>query len=127
MALPPEPIEELLARAVVVIEAAVTAVEAEGEEPPSLEAPTGYVDVGEQLVAQVVRLRVTRALAGGHVDAAPGEVLEAHKPVATYDLAPGDTGAFFLAAARGGLQIIGRHGPDTHTPAAVEAAARRRE
>lgn len=121
MALPPEPIEELLARAGMVVDAEVLRILDQGPAPPPLDLPPGHTGGGQTLAAQQVELRVHRVLRGDQGLA----TLAAHKPEAAYALAPGDSGAFFLAEDGAGLEIVGRYGPDTYSVATIESALAR--
>ena len=117
MALPPEPLPDLLAKAEIVIIAEVVAIVATGPKPPppehAAELKKGATSVGYKASAQTVKLKITRVLKGK----ASGE-LTVEKPEAPYTLHPGDKGPFFLAKG----VILGRYGPDTHTAEKIEKA-----
>lgn len=110
MAIPPEPIEELLPQATLVVVADVTEVV---EQPRPEGARAGQA--GEQ----VVRLKVSRVLRGS---AKVADVLTAKKPEAGYALRAGNTGPFLLSARDGTFDILGRYGPDTWELSRVERA-----
>jgi hypothetical protein len=117
MALPPEPLRELLARATRIVVAKVVDVLETGPKPPAPEhaakLPRGATGVGYVSARQKVRLAVERDLKG-----AGASDLVVEKPEAPYLLQSGDGGPFFLEGER----IIGRYGPDTHRLAAIEKA-----
>lgn len=110
MAIPPEPIEEVLPEATLVVVADVTEVV---EQPPAQAAHAGHAG------QQVVRLKVSRVLRGA---ANVGDVLTAKKPEAGYALRAGNSGPFLLAARDGTFEILGRYGPDTWDLSRVERA-----
>jgi hypothetical protein len=114
VALPPEPLAELLARASSVVVAEVAEVVSTGPLPPRAKKvlPTD-VDVGMKTPSQKVKLKVSRTLKG---ISATEVVVE--KPEAAYRLVVGESGAFFLESGK----IIGRYGPNTHKLDKVEAA-----
>lgn len=117
MALPPEPIEELLAASSAVVEAEVVRVLSHGAPPPKpAHARDGATSVGTKAAEQVVVLKVTRALKG----AVPVGELTVEKPLAAYALAAGNKGAFFLQDTRPKPTILGRYGPDTYRVESVD-------
>jgi hypothetical protein len=126
MAIPPEPIEELLPRAQLVVVAEVTSIIAQGEQapiPPSDPKRKGGPQV--PLAEQVVALAVQDVLRGEGVTA--GAELRALKPAADYDLSEGTQGPFLLAASDTGdppFAILGRYGPDSYRRSVVEEALR---
>lgn len=114
MAIPPEPLAELLAQATSVVIAEVTAIVKVGALPKKKEKThPSMVDVGNKKPAQTVKLKVTRTLKG--MSATEPSV---EKPEAAYSLAVGDKGAFFLANGA----IIGRYGPNTYPLERIESA-----
>jgi hypothetical protein len=119
VAIPPEPIQELLPRANLIVEAEVSAVLSTGPRPPQVKAREGATSVPNKVASQVVKLKVKRALKGQ----ASGE-LTVDKPEADYALAEGNKGAFFLEQVKGAanMTIIGRWGPDTYRVDSVERA-----
>lgn len=118
MAIPPEPLSELLGRAGVVVVAEVVEVVSVGTLPERPARPPGFVDSPHPLApAQTVKLRVSRALRG---DAATELLVE--KAAGAYRLAVGDSGVFFVAAGK----LLGRYGPTTYPLASVEAALAQR-
>ncbi|MBK7861215.1 MAG: hypothetical protein IPJ65_21920 [Archangiaceae bacterium] len=116
MALPPESIDKLLPLAQTIVVAEVLSVSS----PPVAERdslPNMPLGLGRKLPQATVRLKVERTLRG----TAAAE-LEVVKPESTYALVPGITGPFLLDGER---RILGRHGPDNYSVAAVtEALAR---
>jgi hypothetical protein len=117
MAIPPEPIDELLARAQSVVLGEVVEVLTTGplpKRPQKLKITT--VDVGTKTPAQTVKLKVTRTLKGMSAT----EVI-VEKPESRYRLLVGDAGPFFLEQGK----IIGRYGPNTHSLEKIEHALRR--
>ena len=117
MAIPPEPISQLLPSAVWVVEAEVLELLAEGPAPAKRVAPVGHTGVGQTSAAQGARLRVSRVLRG------PSKVAElvVDKPEAAYLLKVGTRGVFLLS---GGTPpaVLGRYGPDTYPLTSVEQA-----
>ena len=109
MAIPPEPIEEVMPQAALVIEAEVQSVLATGPIQPKVDAPLGKTSTGKQTANQTVKLKVTKVHKG------PGSLKElvAEKPVAGYALKAGNKGPFLLDATKPNPVILGRYGPDT--------------
>lgn len=110
MALPPEPLEELLPQASYIVEAEVTEIV---KQPGPVSGPR----VGEQLV----KLKVKRVLRG---DASANDDLLVRKPEAGYALRAGNQGPFLLCGAKDALAILGRYGPDTWPLERIERALR---
>jgi len=111
MALPPEPLNELLPRSSLIVVAVVVAVLSVGSKPPAPEGAEklekGSTSVGQKAAAQKVRLKIERTLKGK----ATAAEIEVEKPVGAYLLDVGNKGPFFIDDK--GV-IIGRYGPDTH-------------
>jgi hypothetical protein len=109
MALPPEPLAEVLPLAVTVVEGEVTGVEDLGAWP----APDkgALLDAAAPRPPQRVTVRIARSLRG----TARGELVVT-KPAAGYALRAGVRGAFLVDAAG---TLLGRYGPDTYDPAEV--------
>jgi len=119
MAIPPEPIEELLPTAALIVEAEVSKVISLGKKPPTLTAPKDHTSTGQKNASQQLSLKVARVLKG----ALPGDAaapLEVSKPEGAYTLREGSKGAFLLSEGEGGWVILGRYGPDTYTVESVE-------
>ena len=109
MALPPEPIQEIIPNAALVVEAEVEAVLATGPLQPKVDAPPGTSGTGKKAANQTVKLKVTRVHKG------PPSLKEvvAEKPVAGYALRAGNKGPFLLDGTKPNPLILGRYGPDT--------------
>jgi hypothetical protein len=117
MAIPPEPLEELIADARSIVLGKVVAIVSTGPMPPQRKKThPGEVDIGNKKPSQRVKLSVERVLKGP----APSEI-EIDKPESGYTLEVGETGPFFIGEGK----IIGRYGPATHTLAKIEAALKR--
>ncbi|MBI5493723.1 MAG: hypothetical protein HY904_01780 [Deltaproteobacteria bacterium] len=115
MAIPPEPIQELIDASTDIVDAEVAEVVSTGTKPAQPDVPTGTTSAGFKAAEQVVVLKVARALKGG----AKGN-LTVHKPVSGYALKAGNKGAFFLRAGQPHAEILGRYGPDTYRVESVE-------
>jgi hypothetical protein len=118
MALPPEPVEELLPKAKFVIEASVARVLYQGKKPErdTEKNVAGPIPADR---CQVVQLDVTRRVAG----ADPGTSITVVKPLAPYVLKAGQSTsgtAFFVAGGDPFPIILGRYGP--YPTPEVEAA-----
>lgn len=120
MALPPEPLEELLLQATLIIEAKVLKIIAEDERPPSPVAPVGATSVGSKAPQQLVQLGVERVFKGAVK--AGASTVKVTKPEAGYALTRGNRGVFFLVQEKSSTLIIGRYGPDTYPVTMIEAA-----
>jgi hypothetical protein len=114
VAIPPQPLEQVLPQAAWVFEGVVTEVLATGPDPAAVDAAPGTTSAGHKVAAQTVKLKVTRLLRGKSV-----EELVAEKPVAGYALKPGDKGPFLVDASGA---ILGRYGPDSYALSQIEAA-----
>ena len=118
VAIPPEPLPELLAAADAVVVAEVTELLGLGKKPPpppgAAKLRPGATDVGYKEATQKLRLKIVRVLHGK----VSGDSIVVDKPEAPYALRPGDKGPFFLKDGA----IIGRYGPDTHSLKRIEAA-----
>ena len=119
MAIPPEPIEEVLPAAAWVVEAEVQEVIAQGPAQPKLDAPPGMTSVPQKIASQTVRLAIRRVLKG---DAATRELV-VEKPVGSYALRAGNKGPFLLDKSK---VILGRYGPDSYSLKMVEQALAKR-
>lgn len=117
MAIPPEPLQELLPHATWVVEAEVAEVLSTGPEAPKVGAPPGWTDTGQKVAAQRVRLKVTRVLRGQ-----PVQELVVDKPLASYALRAGNKGPFLLDGTQPHPVILGRYGPDSYALGKIEAA-----
>jgi len=114
MAIPPEPIEEVLPNAVWVVDAEVAEVLETGPQPPKKEAPPGATSVGYKTASQKVKLKVKRVLKGDKVTE-----LVVDKPEAGYALRAGNHGPFLIDSSR---VILGRYGPDSWAFERIEKA-----
>lgn len=106
VAIPPEPIQEVLPNAAWVVEAEVLEVLGTGPTPPRVEARPGATSTGQKSASQTIRLKVTRVLRGE-----PATELVVQKPEAGYSLRAGNRGPFLIDA---GKVILGRYGPDSY-------------
>jgi len=114
MAKPPEPLQEILPSASIVVDAVVKEVVSTGPTPPSTGKPEEWTSKGTQNPEQQIVLTVNRVLRG-KADAE----LRVTKPVAGYMVKAGTKGAW-LVDDKG--VILGRYGPDTWALDKVEAA-----
>lgn len=123
MALPPDPIEEVLSQASGAVLAEVVKVVKEDPvraadrlvDPQLSDAPT-------QAPRQVVELKVTGVLFGA--PGAVGTTLQAVKPAGAYALRAGNKGPFLLTKVGDALEILGRYGPDTYSERAINETAK---
>src|SRR5260221_424003 len=121
MAIPPQPIEEVLPKAVLIIDGEVKEVVSTGPAPKKVEARAGASDTGQKTAAQVVKLEVKRVLKG-KTDA---KEIVVEKPEAGYALRAGNKGPFLLDATRPNPVILGRYGPDSYAFSRIEAALKK--
>lgn len=121
MALPPEPLSEVLPEAVWVVEAEVLEILSMGPQVPKVEAPLGTADTGQKVRQQTVKLSIKRVLKGS---GKPKELV-VDKPQSAYGLRAGNKGAFLLDSSKPNPKILGRYGPDTWRLASVEAALKK--
>ena len=120
MAKPPEPLQEILPKASLIVEAEVSAVLSTGQAPPPVSTPPGYTSAGHQVASQQVELQITRVIKGSLADAT--KKLVVYKPVATYALRVGNKGPFLLQTQGDDWQILGRYGPDSYALNVIEQA-----
>jgi hypothetical protein len=121
MAIPPEPIEEVLPKAVLVLDAEVKEVLSMGPAPKKVEARAGASDTGQKTASQVVKLAVKRVLKG-KTDV---KELVVEKPEGGYALRAGNHGPFLLDGTRPNPVILGRYGPDSYAFSKIEAALKK--
>src|SRR5687767_503514 len=123
MAIPPEPIDEVIgdAQAAVLAEVARVVVQDPQQPPPA--APEGATDVGGVAARQVVELKVKSVLFGDVAKA--GNTIQVVKPAGDYALRAGNQGPFLLKKGQKDLEIVGRYGPDTYSESLIKAAAKR--
>ncbi len=115
MAIPPEPIRELLPRAALIIEAEVSEVLSTGPAPPLVEAPKDFTSTPQEVASQKVALAVKRVLRGELPDDAAGsQSLTVTKPQGEYTLGAGNHGPFLLEQRTDEWVILGRWGPDNY-------------
>jgi hypothetical protein len=110
MAIPPEPIEQLIAQAALVIEAVVEAVISTGQIQPKSTAAPGTSDTGKKTASQVVKLKITKV----HKGPAGLKEVVAEKPLGAYALRAGNKGPFLLDDSKPNPVILGRYGPDSY-------------
>lgn len=107
MAIPPEPIEDVLPDAVLVVEAEVLEVLSTGPDTPKVHSKPGMTSTGAKSPSQKVKLKVTKVLFG-----APTKELVVEKPEAGYALRAGNHGPFLVDKSN---VILGRYGPDSYS------------
>ena len=122
MAIPPEPIDEVLPKAEGAVIAEVTKVVNEDA------ARAGFVDpkmtsANTRAARQVVELKISKVLFGAAWKV--GASVEVVKPAAGYALRPGNKGPFLLAKSGGAVEILGAYGPDTYPEALITQTANR--
>ncbi len=126
MALPPEPIDELLPQAEFGVIAEVLEIKERGKQDyiPTPEKPD-MVDIPRDLPYQVLTLQVKERLFGAL--GTLGERFDVYKPAGDYVLRAGVEGPFFLVKDPEHKQpvIIGRYGPDNYTMTVVRAAIKK--
>ncbi len=120
MALPPEPLSELIPASKLICIAEVTAILTLGPKPPppvnARRLGKHAKDVGWEAASQKVRLKIERCLQG---QGPTGGMIDVEKPIAPYTLRVGDKGPFFIDAKN---KILGRYGPDTRPLEQIEKA-----
>ena len=117
MALPPEPIEEVLPQATWVVDAVVAEVLSTGPAVAKVNAPERATSTGQKSSSQQVKLTVKRTLHG-----TPLTEITVEKPVAQYMLAEGNKGPFLIDASK---KILGRYGPDSYSWDRIEKALKK--
>lgn len=125
MALPPDPIEEVLPGASSAVMAEVTRVLHKGQTSPSPHGEPGKTSAVEEAPKQVVELRVDEVLFGA---AETGRLVTVVKPPGAYALVAGNKGPFLLRAVKDGeavAVILGRYGPDTYSRRYIEDTAKK--
>jgi hypothetical protein len=114
MAKPPEPIEDVIPHATLVVDAEVVEVISTGAAPPKIEAKPGATSTGQKTASQTVKLKVKRVLFGDKVT----EIV-VEKPEAGYALRAGNHGPFLIDSTK---TILGRYGPDSYSFERIEKA-----
>lgn len=115
MAIPPEPLQQVLPKARWVVEAEVEAVLSEGPQPALRSEPRP--SAGNLVRSQSVRLKIRRVLRG---PAQPSSLV-VEKPEGAYLLRAGNHGPFLLDESEP-PRILGRYGPDSYALKTLEAA-----
>jgi hypothetical protein len=129
MAIPPEPIDEVLPSVDACVVGEVTAILNTWKQEP-LPVPKGELpaDLPGVLAQQTVRLRVEDVLFGDV--GAKGSDVELTKPPGDYTLRPGNKGPFLVKKPSGDEKhpvIVGRYGPDSYRLEVIEAAAKKHQ
>jgi len=114
MALPPEPINDVLPHASWIVDGEVVEILSTGAPVPDVDAPPGATSTGQKSSSQQVRLKVKRMLFGSEVTE-----LTVEKPEAGYMLRAGNHGPFLIDSAK---RILGRYGPDSYSFERIEKA-----
>lgn len=128
MAIPPEPIDQVLPDAAAAVVGEVSkVVQQDPQAPMPKPKKPGMTDVGGVVARQVVALKVSEVLFGaGAVKV--GDTVEVEKPAGDYTLSVGNQGPFLLGTgAKGGpkLRILGRYGPDTYPVELIKDRAKK--
>jgi len=122
MAIPPEPIREVIDAVEGVVIGEVTHVLERWKQPPMPKANPEATDVPGTLSKQKVRLKVSEVL---HGDYEVGQLIEVIKPDGDYLLRVGNRGPFLLGEPLERLKsptILGRYGPDSYRRDVIENA-----
>lgn len=125
MAIPPEPIEEVLPQAEAAVLGEIARVVVQDPQKPAPPHEPGATSVPSEAARQVVELKVSEVLFGAGDSVKPGATLEVIKPAGDYALRAGNHGPFLLKNEGKTIQIVGRYGPDTYSADAIRSAARR--
>ncbi len=121
MAIPPEPIEEVLPNAQGAVMAEVMRVVKQDADKAGFVDPK-VSDANTQAARQVVELKVSKVLFGEWKEGASVQVV---KPSGAYALKAGNKGPFLLTRVGDAVEILGRYGPDTYGEPAIAQAANR--
>jgi hypothetical protein len=121
VAIPPDPIDEVLPGAQGAVMAEVTKVVKEDAAKPGFVDPK-MTSANTLAPRQVVELKISKVLFGAWKAGASVEVV---KPAAGYALRPGNKGPFLLKQSGAAVEILGSYGPDTYPEAAITQAANR--
>lgn len=125
MAIPPEPIEEVLPHAEAAVLGEIARVVLQDPQQPAPPHEPGATSVPHEAARQVVELKVTEVIFGAGNQVKAGATLEVEKPAGDYALRAGNHGPFLLKQDGKGIRIVGRYGPDTYSADAIRSAARR--
>ncbi|MBL8914364.1 MAG: hypothetical protein JNM17_26905 [Archangium sp.] len=121
MAKPPEWIDEVLPGAESAVMAVVSKVLEQSPQKP--QADTQASSTPDLAARQLVELDVKSVVFGKPT---AGAKVKAWKPAGAYALREGNQGPFVLGASKdGGVEILGRYGPDTWPEGLVREAAKR--
>ena len=121
MALPPDPIEEVLPQADAAVIAEVARVVSTDPRKASPPSEPGATSVPGESPRQVVELSVSEVLFGA---VKAGSKIEVVKPAGAYLLSQGNKGPFLVKTA-GKAEILGRYGPDTYSRRYIEDTAKK--
>ena len=117
MALPPEPLQEVLPKAAWVVDAEVVEVLKQGPAPEKKQGRAGATSTGQKNASQTVKLKIKRVLKGEQV-----KEMVVEKPEAGYALRAGNHGPFLIDDSK---IILGRYGPDSYAFTKLEAALKK--
>lgn len=120
MALPPEPLDELLPQATFGVVASIVRITKREPDPPAPDVDPRLVDTPRTLPAQQLILSTKESLFGTQ----PEGNFEVLKPAGDYVLREGLEGHFLLANQDDNELpvILGRYGPDNYSEQALLAA-----
>ncbi len=121
MAIPPDPIEEVLPNAQGAVLAEVMKVVKEDANKAGVVDPQ-ITSANTVAARQVVELKVSKVLFG---DWKEGAWLQVVKPAGAYALRPGNKGPFLLTQVGDAVEILGRYGPDTYSEPLITQTATR--
>lgn len=122
MALPPDPIDEVLPQASAAVVAQVGSILFQDEQAfvPQV-GDTDIVDVPRELPLQKATLQIKEVLFGSLTSS--GQTLEVRKPAGEYVLRAGVEGPFLLSQTDDGVaEIVGLYGPDTYSLHQIKAS-----
>jgi hypothetical protein len=128
MAIPPEPIAEVMPDVAAAVVAEVTHIHERGPQKPFPQPRLpNEVDIPCQISYQIVELSIKRVVFGAWLE--PNTSLRVYKPAGDYVLSPGNHGPFLLTQPQNINEqtlpvIIGRYGPDSYPLELIEIAIR---
>lgn len=122
MALPPEPIDEVLPSAQVGVIAKVTKILHRDKQADIPNVTEGEADLPRELPMQLIEMCIEEVLFGSAYS--QGSTMQAKKPAGDYTLREGVGGGFLLTTAKDASipEILGRYGPDTWSLKVLRAA-----
>lgn len=123
MAIPPDPIDEVMPQVQGAVLAEVARVVTQDAQAPAPKHDPNASDVPWAAARQVVELKVSTVLFGTLAKA--GGLVQVVKPAGDYALKAGNKGPFLLKEGKGALEIVGRYGPDTYSENLIRDAAKR--